>query len=271
MLKKINTKAFTLVEIVVAVALLSVSAIGIGAMLVGARNNSEKQLNESELQQQLVEVQESLKSDILATNAGVKYWVKNASGSYVPTDADTNTHQDKLLAMYTFNYMDSTVVKTYVQYDSSKDLLYKAQVVEPIVRDENNRITIDESPTDVMAAAGDTWDVYAQEVTEFGLDLSKYELNKTVNYNVNVANDDTNYNSDNTLNIRNDISINSAVGGDVPPDAVVPKPILANSRFEYNGQERTPKETNFNSRYVERTPSSITSATNAGTYEITYV
>ena len=61
MKRKLNKKAFTLVEIVIAVAILAAASIGIGTIVVGVQNNSQNQFTQGDLQQQLAEVQDSLK------------------------------------------------------------------------------------------------------------------------------------------------------------------------------------------------------------------
>lgn len=268
-----NVKGFTLVEIVIAIAILAVVSVGIGSIVIGARNNSEKQMNEGELQQQLVEIQQSLRNDILATNAGVKYWVKESSGYTQNNGSDSADDKDKLLALYSVDYREKTVTKTYVKYDAGQAKLYKAIINEPATYSEDGKsIIINETSDNILAVPQKEWKVYAQEVDKFSMDLSKYDTNKVVNYDVKVANDGAKYNSDNTIKIRNDISVNSLIELDDVSSKTIDKPSLGKTIFEYSGSEKSPldKESNFDSRYMERTADSVTAAINVGIYHITY-
>ena len=75
-MKRLNKKAFTLVEILVAIAILAVAAVGIGAVIINTQNNTSKRLTEADLQQQSVEIKESIHNDLLSANLGVNCWIK---------------------------------------------------------------------------------------------------------------------------------------------------------------------------------------------------
>ena len=74
--KRVDNKAFTIIEILLAVALLAIAAVAIGAVIISTQNNTAQMFSDTELQQQLVEVQENLHNEILGTNAGIKCWAK---------------------------------------------------------------------------------------------------------------------------------------------------------------------------------------------------
>lgn len=264
----LNKKAFTLIEIVIAIAVLSFSVIGIGAMIVGAKNNAQKQFNENELQQNLTTVQESIRDDLMKTNAGVKYWVKGESGYAASEGLDSEDDKDKLLALYAIDYLDYSVTKTYVKYDAKEQTIYKYQTVDAIVFDGDNKAVIDESVDEIVGKVAENWDVFAIDVASFSVDFSKYGTNNTVNYNVQTSNDARTYNSDNAVKVRNEIALNDAISIDRDSSVTLPKPVLSTSTFIYNGQERKPREMNMNSRYISK--SGTLSATEAGTYEIVY-
>ena len=275
MKKLLNKKAFTLVEIVVAIGILAAASVGIGAIVVAVQNNSQKQFQQGDLQQQLSNVQESLKNDLLTTNAGVKYWIQDEIGTFVESDgANKNPDRSKIVAMYNMDYIDNTLTKTYVKYDADTDILYKAEFSDTVVFDQSKKMLLDESPDDVTNNSNLEWYVYAQGITNFSMDLSKYEENQTINYNVNINSDNNDFESDNTVNVRNEIPINDATILENYDQAVVAYPALKNTSFVYNGQEQSPKQLDVNSRYVEiRITDPETdriSATNVGTYRITY-
>ena len=264
----LNKKAFTLIEIVIAIAVLSFSVIGIGAMIVGAKNNAQKQFNENELQQHLTTVQESIRDELMKTNAGVKYWVKGESGYAASEGVNSEDDKDKLLALYAIDYLDYSVTRTYVKYDAKEQTIYKYQTVDPLVFDADNKAIIDESVDEIVGRVAEKWDLFAIDVASFSVDFSKYETNNTVNYNVQTSNDDRTYNSDNAVKVRNEIALNDAISIDRDSSVTLPKPVFSTSTFIYNGQERKPREMNMNSRYISK--SGTLSATDAGNYEIVY-
>lgn len=275
MKKLLNKKAFTLVEIVVAIGILAAASVGIGAIVVAVQNNSQKQFQQGDLQQQLSDVQESLKNDLLTTNAGVKYWIQDDVGSYVESDgANKNPDRSKIVAMYNMDYIDNTLTKTYVKYDADADVLYKAEFSDTVVFDQSKKMLLDESADDVTNNSDLEWYVYAQGITNFSMDLSKFAENQTINYNVNINNEDSKFESDNTVNVRNEIPINDATILENYDQAVVAYPSLKNISFVYNGQEQAPKQLDVNSRYVEirvtDPAKDCISAKDVGTYRITY-
>ena len=275
MRRKLNKKAFTLVEIVLAIAILAAASVGIGAIVVGVQNNSQKQFTQGDLQKQLSDVQDSLRNDLLTTNAGVKYWIQDDTATYVKSDgANKNPDRNKMVAMYTMDYIDNTLTKTYVKYDAEEDILYRAETSEQVVFDNSKKMLLDETPEEIAENTSLEWFVYAQGITNFSMNLSKYSENQTINYNVNINHEDSDFESDNTVNVRNEIPINEATVLENYDQAVVSRPALKNTSFQYNGQEQGPKQLDVNSRYVEvRLEDPVTdrlTATAVGTYRIIY-
>lgn len=275
MKKRLNKKAFTLVEIVIAIGILAAASIGIGAIVVGVQNNSQRQFNQGDLQKQLSDVQDSFRNDLLTTNAGVKYWIQDDSSAYVESDgANKNPERSKIVALYNMDYLDNTLTKTYVKYDAAEDILYKAEVKETVAFDNSRKILLNETSQDITEDDTIEWFVYAQGITNFSLDLSKYSQNQTVNYNVNINHEDSDYESDNTVNVRNLITINDATVLENSDQAVVPKPTLKQSKFTFNGNTIRPKQLDVNSRYVEiRVENDAIDkqeATDVGEYRIIY-
>ena len=118
----INNKAFTLIEILLALSLLIVATIGIGSVIISTQNNTAHMLSESELQQQLVEIQESLHNEILMTNAGIKYWTRNdAYSQFAIADQDFGVEYEQLIAFYMLDSVDYTLTKTYYLYNSEEN------------------------------------------------------------------------------------------------------------------------------------------------------
>ena len=110
--KKLNNKAFTLIEILLAIAVLAIVSVSIGAVIISTQNNTAQMFNEQELQQQLSEAQEIVHNEILSTNAGVKYWTKNDEGSsWQMTFKDSGNEAYKMVALYNLDTKEYDVTK----------------------------------------------------------------------------------------------------------------------------------------------------------------
>ena len=129
--RKLNNKAFTLIEILLAVAVLAIVSVSIGAVIISTQNNTAQMFNEQELQQQLKEAQEIVHNEILATNAGIKYWTKSADGSsWQMTMKDGGSEGYKLVALYNLDTKDYLLTKTYFLYNAKERTLSTSTNIE---------------------------------------------------------------------------------------------------------------------------------------------
>jgi prepilin-type N-terminal cleavage/methylation domain-containing protein len=268
---KLNQKAFTLIEIVLAVALLAIVTVAIGSVIISTQNNTTRMFTEAELQQQLVEVQQAVHDEILVTNAGIKYWAKNGKNDdFVLTEKDTGTEYEKLVAFYSLDSTDYLLSKTYYLYNSKDRTLKMAELEEALSKSNQEgsfKYSVDDDIESTLASIP-KWTLVAGNLEEFSIDVSTYGINKLVSSWLEVKQDNSSYPTDDTIYLRNDISINSDLTIDEYHVIELVKPTLENTKFIYNGQEHGPTELNYFERYMTRT--GVLTATDAGTYIVTY-
>lgn len=274
MLKRINKKGFTLIEIVLAIALLVIALGGIAAIIIGTKNNSEKLFTQGDLQQQLVEMQDTLNNDMLATNTGMKFWVRASSGDSWEMSDGSEDHGEifKLFAIYNVDYSDYVLKKSYLLYNGEEKILYKAEDAEQLdtsVMTSYER-DIDPDPQTVIDSLGNKWTVSSLNVKSFNIDTHSFRNKRLIMYKILVEQDDVEYVSNDTVHIRNDIRINSPFLIESVQMTKIKKPSLQNISFGYDGEMHAPTELNFNSRYIERVAPSTLEASEAGHYTITY-
>lgn len=212
-IKKLNTKAFTLVEVLLAVALLAIAALGVGSVIINTQNTASDRLTESDLQSQMVEVQETLQSEILGATLGIRYCTKSDFNSDFETAysyEDGNGKYEKLIAFYSVDSETRSIAKKYYRWNAEDDKLYVAESKEPIGRElrDGSTMQVDPNINQTMSSI-DEWTVIAYNVDNFNFDVSNYNISKLVSYELNVKKDGVKYPADQVVSVRNDIAVNS--------------------------------------------------------------
>ena len=281
--KGINKKGFTLLEILLAITILAIATIGVGSVILSTQNNTAEMFNEAELQQQLVEAQESLHNELLSTTVGIKYWTKStAGGSFQKADGDVGGEFEKLVAFYSIDNVDFNLHKVYFRYNASDRTLEMATLVEPVTKktatgpqdiqtNVEMEIEVDNNvQSDVLDKIGDGWTTVAHSVEEFSLNFANYEKNKLISYNISIESDGVSYPTDDTVYIRNEIKINDKFVIDKFHTVFIEKPSLDKNIYSYNGETHKPGYVNYLERYMTITSGSTLSASEQGTYTITF-
>lgn len=283
MLKKIlklNRKAFTLVEILLAVGLTAIAAVSIGAIIMSTQNNTTKLFGETELHQQINEVKESVRNDILTTNAGIKFWVKDDNGAYIHTLVDKNNSSEKILALYNLDQEDYIMTGTYYKYDATNKELHKAEVEfddGTVQKDstKKNIVTVDQNIGTRIREfeTKNEWTLIATDLSTFNIDLTKYQDQELVVFSMAVVNEGSKHPKEDTVYIRNDINVNEDLKIDEYHTVKLSKPSLENILFTYDGETHGPGEINYDealSRYIIRSAESTLNAKDAGVYYVRY-
>ena len=283
MLKKIlklNKKAFTLVEILLAVALTALASIAIGAIIISTQNNTTKLLGETELHQQITEVKDAVHNDILATNVGIKFWVKDDDNAYVHTLVDKNNSSEKVLALYNLDQEDYIMTGTYYRYDANEKTLYKAQVEfddGTVQKDSTKKNTIEVDKnigTRIRELeAKNEWTLIATNLITFNIDLTKYDGQELISFAMATEEEKSNHAKDDTIYLRNDININDNLEIDKYHAIKLAKPTLEGVLFTYDGEIHGPSEVNYDeqlARYIVRSADSTLNEKNAGVYYVRY-
>ena len=207
-LKKLNNKAFTLVEILLAISLLAIAIISIGAIIINTQNGTAQMLNDANLQQQLNEIKNTIQDDILSTNADIKYLTKLSGGSFLITNKeDENTnYYEKLLVLYDLNQQNYELTKTYYLYNSETKLITTAKTVEIVPVESRVNSCKDYIASDIISnlnSINADWNIVASYIETFSFDFSSYDISRLISYNLTIKRDSTSYSTDKTIFIRN--------------------------------------------------------------------
>ena len=272
--KKVNNKAFTLVEILLAIGLLAIATISIGSMIVSTQNNTAKMLNENELQQQLVEAQETFHNEILSTSAGIKYWTRAAKADeWALTFNDNGTEAEKVIAFYNLDQQDYVLTKTYYWYDLKAQTLKIGELTQelPKNRDESQTVPVDNNLQESLDQVV-SWSLVSSNMEIFSVDLEDYVKNRLITFEMLISQEGSEYPTDDTIYMRNEISINADLNIEKYHNLKITIPTLSEDtiNFTYDGEEHSPTEVNFLNRFVTRTEDSILVAKDVGVYSITY-
>lgn len=272
--KKVNNKAFTLIEILLAIGLLAIATISIGSMIVSTQNNTAKMLNENELQQQLVEAQETFHNEILSTSAGIKYWTRAAKADdWTLTFKDNNTEGEKVIAFYNLDQQDYVLTKTYYWYDLKAQTLKIGELTQelPKNRDDNQVVPVDNNLQESLDQVV-SWSLVSSNMELFTVDLEDYVKNRLISFEMMISQEGSEYPTDDTIYMRNEISINTDLNIEKYHNLKITIPTLSEDtiNFAYDGEEHSPTEVNFLNRFVTRSEDSILVATDVGVYTITY-
>lgn len=203
-----DQKGFTLVELIIAVAILSIVAAAVcGFIVVGSRSYAAA--NSDITVQQDAQLALNQMSDVLIdTTRSVNYAGYDAAGSPTLVLKDSElafAPSAKSLTMYngtSTKQADGSVTveegngnKNYQFYwDKTDETLYYAEV--PIT-------------TDTFPALGDPgWVVLADHVTDFSIDLTQMEEKRVAQIAMTFINGDREYNTSNNITVRNKVGIN---------------------------------------------------------------
>ena len=269
--KKLNNKAFTLIEILLAVAVLAIATVSIGAIVMSTQNNTAKMFSEAELQQQLVEAQATLHDEVLGTNTGIKYWVREGKDSFWELSDRDVTAYEKIVAFYNLDIKDYVLTKTYYKWNSEDKILLVGTLNEEVPKLTDTEIIVDVDPNPSTTFAQiEKWSTVAAQIENFSFSVENYNKNRLVSFAFDIKQGDSVYPADDTIYLRNDININTELQIEKYHTILLDKPVLTGLAYTYDGREHAPLESNFLSRYMKRVDGSTTSATNAGTYTVTY-
>lgn len=272
--KRADKRGFTLIEILVAIGLLAVVSVAIGSIIFSTQNNTSEMLSDVELQQQIVELQERLHNETLKANAGIKMWVKATEASpYVQTETTSDGEYEKIIGFYTFDYAQFKLVKTYYKFNDRDNTLHVATVTEDVEARKAGEgtftITTDTN-LDIALAKVESWSLCSSYVDDVNFNIGTYEKKQLISFDIDVVDEDNKFSTDDTVYVRNEITINKdIIIHDIHADNVR-KPSASGLSYVYDGKAHAPTESGYDDRYMYRKEETVLSATNAGTYRIVY-
>ena len=268
-----QNKGFTLVEILLAITILAVATISIGAMIITTQNNTVSMLTNTELQQQSSAAKEALHNGILQTNTGIKQWSKaSASASWSLIEQTTGDEQEILVGFYDLDTIEFKLTKHYYLINTTDNTIKKAELAEFLSNNNSGEVItmdVDSDPASVVASAN--WTTFAQNVYDFKLDVSNYKKNGLITFSMNFKIGSNEYPVEDVVYMRNAVTLNEPLKIEQLQSMRIPKPSLSESTFQYDGNMHEPVEVNFKDRFMTRSPDSVRVASAIGTYTITYV
>ena len=282
-MKRLNKKAFTLVEILVAIAILAVAVVGIGSVIISTQNNTTKRLTEADLQQQVTEIKETIHNGLLSANLGVNCWIKEGDTYKLNGDGKLSTEQDKeskekILALYNIDREDFIVETTYYKWNKDDKTLSTTKTTKEVR--ENGRfpssdylVQIDEDIQNIVEDS--TWSLIANHIDYFNVRLENPDASqKLISVDLNVSQNKSVYPVNDTVYVRNEIKTNSnefLIDKYTTITLRIPRiPENSTSVFTYDGQTHTPKIVDYYENYMTITEGSTKSASASGEYYIRF-
>lgn len=200
---KCENKGFSLVELIVVIAIFSVVGIVVGGFLFTASRSYSLSANELDLQEEAQLVANQIQEMLLDTSYGIAY-------QFVGLDEEGNN-----LIKYMENdaaaLPEGSIVSQKDLYIYGKDQYYyiywdkeAAQILlkEYTKNDEDKYVPVDGMPTDGV--------LFGEYISDFKVDLSKVVSNRMVTFNITFKKDgsDRDYMVTRTVSLRNDVLTN---------------------------------------------------------------
>lgn len=282
-MKRLNKKAFTLVEILVAVAILAVAVIGIGSVIISTQNNTTKRLTEADLQQQVTEIKENLHNELLSANIGVNCWIKEGdvykmNGDGKISDEQDRASKEKVIALYNVDRTDFIFETTYYKWNKDEKTLSVAKTTKPIrengrIPSNDQTIQIEENIDKILDEC--EWSLISQNIDYFNVRLENPDASeKLISVDLNVSSGKSVYPVNDTVYVRNEIKTNAnefTVDKYTTITLKVPSiPDNSPSVFTYDGETHTPKIVDYYENYMTIVEGSTLSASTSGDYYVRF-
>ena len=212
MKNKYRNLGFSLVELVVAFAILGIATVAIGGFYVSATRSSTKVRGVASLENEAQLTTNQLENLVKNVELGMAYKVAGAGGSsatfvYKDSEASLSDIQEKTLYIIDTDESGDVIAKM-VKWDKSKqELLYNesAPITNVSGADYSDMIFIpsgeDETMDAAFAPAGE-WEIMAEDVADFSVVIS--EDGKKANFSLLFENEKAKYTAEKTVGIRND-------------------------------------------------------------------
>ena len=208
-MKNKKHKGFTLVEVLVAFAILGIAVLGIGGFFVSAARSYSSVSDETSLQYEAQLTLNQVENMLIDSTLGVSYnYVTGAETPdsdhyhFVKTDSEVaGTAVSKVLYAYNVNENDGSKLDVLLM----KWLAAEEKVYYKVIQVTDSGATVDS--INISQAEGN-WDLLAQDVASFAVDLSEYSATKKVEIDLGFANRSKEYRTTGTVMLRNDVLIN---------------------------------------------------------------
>lgn len=204
-----NQKGFTLVELIIAVAILAIVTLAVcGFIVVGSRSYTSAN-TDIMLQQDAQLALNQISDVIIDTTDSISYGVRAGVGDMqlVLKDSEFGGEAtEKCLAVINKNEAGST-------NDNISYWFYWSKDDETIYFNKVEAYSSTMSTSEIKSAFEDAADqtkvsILAQHVTDFSVDLTQFEANRVVMLSVTFENGNRVYSTSNNVTVRNRIALN---------------------------------------------------------------
>lgn len=204
-----NQKGFTLVELIIAVAILAIVTLAVcGFIVVGSRSYTSAN-TDIMLQQDAQLALNQISDVIIDTTDSISYGVRAGGGDMqlVLKDSEFGGEAtEKCLAVINKNEAGST-------NDNISYWFYWSKDDETIYFNKVDAYSSTMSTSEIKSAFEDAADqtkvsILAQHVTDFSVDLTQFEANRVVMLSVTFENGNRVYSTSNNVTVRNRIALN---------------------------------------------------------------
>lgn len=204
-------KGFTLIEMIVAFAVLGVAVLGIGGLFVTSARSYAEVNAETELQYEAQLALNQMEDMLIDSTLGVNY-------NYVTNEDDTSSYQfvkhdgeasgtAAAKVLYVFN-VDMTDASKYLslmlKWVAADECIYYKEVNAA----QSAEGTVSENIPIKGNTQADGWELLAEGVTKFAVDLSAYEETKKVGVELALKQGTHTYETKGTITMRNNVLIN---------------------------------------------------------------
>lgn len=210
MRKQIRNRGFSLVELIVAFAILGTATLGIGSFYVAATRSSTSVNREAQLHNEAQLATNQMEKLIISTDLAACYRVGNA---FVMSDAEaTGEALPKVLYIFNTN-TNGGVELQLLKWNGDGNIYYREGVLKELA-DEKSLLDIDiDGTADFVQDMVSEWELLGEGVQDFAAVMD--EAGKKLNLNVTYANVSDTFTVERVLRFRNNILINPETFGAV--------------------------------------------------------
>lgn len=187
-MKKKNQGGYSLVELIVAIAIMVIVGVAVTSFLITEINNYRNARAETSVQYEAQLTNNQIHDMLIDVTAGLSY----------KTTGDAGSRESKL---YFYDWDDSTgVQKNIVSIVTWKE-----------ADQQLNYVSYEYNGTDITGVEETNNQLMAEYVTDFEVTLPDENSNsRQVSYSLSFAKDGKTYSTQNTVTLRNDVKINNA-------------------------------------------------------------